>query len=972
MNSPPGVPKGPKRRMATVSLCNSSLTLTGGTGNCKNHGTLVSRGGLTVQKNASKISSQQQTKLPSCSTSQHKASNERSSKKVSGLEGSKEQFENTASSELGSDLRPGSHFQSWPAKNSTIKREDAELELDQLIGLISKLQEKVNSSQFEPGLGNGLRPTEELISRVTTLIKRAELLQQLVQRSLKAGHRIPAQLVADFQALGRDHRSLENIWRMSATNVAFPPGGSSRYRPSNTELMLSDSENCVEVQGYQKSGSFLGTIQDLSHLDGERPSMKSIEAGQGDALGPTSQKPLYQLTALPSGSMEITGAGGFREEIERRVREQLTRNEMGRIATSLPLNLSFGKPCLPSPNEEPDHLISSSLLEESTSNGPTFGSDRNISNQYSGRRGTVILKRTGNKMFIAGVSLEITAARKQDMFNPHHSDQEGSLYTNTTKNNNSYSQGGLQEQRVTRGSELMIDSMPVGNAHGRHESAKEQFGVDGARLDNTTEYRDSQETTGGCKEDLSRSSGRISGIESSSISGLCGLHCGDPRSDAEVPREVVRAMQDQVAQLAEQVGAKKTLLASLKHELLRVHHPTSPVESFSEKPGQQKAGGNQGHTIFNVQGVEKDFVQSDHMRDVNDQVEGRSSELLSRSTDILETLALPLIVNTMKTGQINIDIDLPSHSTQGFSVDMRDQLSIPQLVGPETEVFKTATPDRVNDAPFGRIERYRGHHRTRMGWWKTTERNADDFGWVVYKDGEEVSPVIEVPASQPDKPEEEAPVVKEVSMPLETEVEEFDLNGAVEIGNGREGQHVEVELQNSEEDAVETGEVGEEEEKFYFSEEAMNGQFEEHGMNSGENGSMFSESTFVDVDDEEKTVVVSNGKPESESVVVKPQIVLHYETGWEKAYVHYSADNGAWTDVPGVVMESSVATYEEIPWKVLSIEGETLEFVLTNGANDWDKSPEGGNYAISRSGVYLLSFGEIREVNCVSPVEWVG
>ena len=112
----------------------------------------------------------------------------------------------------------------------------------------------------------------------------------------------------------------------------------------------------------------------------------------------------------------------------------------------------------------------------------------------------------------------------------------------------------------------------------------------------------------------------------------------------------------------------------------------------------------------------------------------------------------------------------------------------------------------------------------------------------------------------------------------------------------------------------------------------------------------------------EKEDLIAESVSTSGSAVKTQVIRLTYETGWERAFVHYSKDGGAWTKSPGVAMRKSVMSRPgEVAFFDVEIEVENgLEFVLNNGEGSWD-SPRGGNYAIGEKGRYSLREGKITQ-----------
>ena len=89
--------------------------------------------------------------------------------------------------------------------------------------------------------------------------------------------------------------------------------------------------------------------------------------------------------------------------------------------------------------------------------------------------------------------------------------------------------------------------------------------------------------------------------------------------------------------------------------------------------------------------------------------------------------------------------------------------------------------------------------------------------------------------------------------------------------------------------------------------------------------------------------------------------VYYHNSSWSNAYVHYRVDNGSWTSVPGVRMQTSdVEGYE---WK-FDIDLNTQNGVtvcFNDGNGSWD-SRNGSNYYITK-GKYGVSDGEVKEVS---------
>lgn len=93
-------------------------------------------------------------------------------------------------------------------------------------------------------------------------------------------------------------------------------------------------------------------------------------------------------------------------------------------------------------------------------------------------------------------------------------------------------------------------------------------------------------------------------------------------------------------------------------------------------------------------------------------------------------------------------------------------------------------------------------------------------------------------------------------------------------------------------------------------------------------------------------------------------VTVLYQTGWENTYIHYQLDGGAWTQTPGVLMDT-------LPdgSKSKTLAGKKMEFVLTNGKNDWDTpnpyrdTNKPNNYRIDSPGVYRLKSGRVEKIS---------
>lgn len=92
-------------------------------------------------------------------------------------------------------------------------------------------------------------------------------------------------------------------------------------------------------------------------------------------------------------------------------------------------------------------------------------------------------------------------------------------------------------------------------------------------------------------------------------------------------------------------------------------------------------------------------------------------------------------------------------------------------------------------------------------------------------------------------------------------------------------------------------------------------------------------------------------------------ITLHYYTGWNNTFLHYSVCGGSWRDLPFTKIGSGQQ------WCRANVEVQgndngspLLEFVMTNNEGEWDKPTTGGNYEIRKPGRFIVRHGDIEDV----------
>lgn len=102
--------------------------------------------------------------------------------------------------------------------------------------------------------------------------------------------------------------------------------------------------------------------------------------------------------------------------------------------------------------------------------------------------------------------------------------------------------------------------------------------------------------------------------------------------------------------------------------------------------------------------------------------------------------------------------------------------------------------------------------------------------------------------------------------------------------------------------------------------------------------------------------------PKPAAPAASKTITLTYTSGWDTVYCHYNLNNKGWTIAPGRKMTKQGNGVHSI-----TVEGAAMEFVLTNGGNDWDTpNPFGNhgqpsNYVVKSPGSYRLKSGKVEK-----------
>lgn len=110
----------------------------------------------------------------------------------------------------------------------------------------------------------------------------------------------------------------------------------------------------------------------------------------------------------------------------------------------------------------------------------------------------------------------------------------------------------------------------------------------------------------------------------------------------------------------------------------------------------------------------------------------------------------------------------------------------------------------------------------------------------------------------------------------------------------------------------------------------------------------------------------TQAEPPSQQAGIQNIITIAYETGWRQVMMHYSADGQAWTNLPGVEMHFGSEDFAGC--KVLQVRGHSIEFVLNDGAGQWDTpdpygSSQNRNYTVDSPGKYRLQGGRLNKLN---------
>ena len=70
-------------------------------------------------------------------------------------------------------------------------------------------------------------------------------------------------------------------------------------------------------------------------------------------------------------------------------------------------------------------------------------------------------------------------------------------------------------------------------------------------------------------------------------------------------------------------------------------------------------------------------------------------------------------------------------------------------------------------------------------------------------------------------------------------------------------------------------------------------------------------------------------------------------SSWDQAFLHYTTNDWTWwNDIPGrPLAASTVAGYPAPKWRMVTVLGNNVTFVFTNGQGKWDNN-NGANYRV--------------------------
>lgn len=92
---------------------------------------------------------------------------------------------------------------------------------------------------------------------------------------------------------------------------------------------------------------------------------------------------------------------------------------------------------------------------------------------------------------------------------------------------------------------------------------------------------------------------------------------------------------------------------------------------------------------------------------------------------------------------------------------------------------------------------------------------------------------------------------------------------------------------------------------------------------------------------------------------------IRYFSGWDAPTIHACVAGGEWMEyvmqrdpVAGALVWRGALNTGAEPFD----SGAVAEFVITDGAGDWDKSPDGENYRVYECGTYALREGQLQRL----------
>ncbi|XP_073389400.1 uncharacterized protein [Physcomitrium patens] len=733
------------------------------------------------------------------------------------------------------------------------REEDASIlmEMTTLVDELLKLKEVVNETN--KGVGADVR------NRVDVLYNRATLLKYSAENTIANGGRVPVQLTATLKGLQREHASVENIVRLAMkagpviTDVEAPPSSIDSFLKEAVKVTkLEASGNDTQISAIVLKEKEDGNASVFESLTLES-SLKTVE--QPATFGTEG----YVMSAPAANNSSLLAV--FREEIERRVIEQLAR-----------------KTKLTEPERDDGYL---------TSEGLRLFQNLPLSGRMSTKRERKAEKHEAQAADTSSTELDAPEARP---FFLQESQELNSL---------------ADEQQQSTAVEAAT------NSKGREKLLRNLATL--------------EQLLSAAQEDPARAEKAEAQLQHLTEEIVATVPLDVHEQVVRLERESLVVARTKLAQVTTELREKEAMLVALKQEMI------TEQKSLRDKVRELSNELSERITPEEVEVA------------VNNAVHELETEL-RKTLKRAESMKLELEANENLLKQLQQEWNAERASLCKELANVKRKLTELQMEHAEDRARFIEAADKVNELEDSVI-------RLQNSMMEAEEVRKHRDRSVLATVKSLVADMLKTKRAQTKS--------RALNFRLSEASKSLDVNDKCEV------EDPEAQQLNYAEDVLGSmfsGEKATALEAFFIMMGVLIQQENEKMTTTNllsreiSNGAAFGGSTDGILEHD-----LSNLRSSKVDVkMIKPTITLYYESSWEFAHLHYSADNSAWTELPGVCMRNEVLV-NNVPVKVIDVEGNSIEFVLTDGKGSWDCAPSKENYHIRSSGTFFLSSGLIEQ-----------